>query len=247
MHNKFLICGLKLLILLGFSVFIDQLCCNNMDTAATIQQLSLKIQELEKVIGNLLSVIEKQSVEITDLKAELAIYKNKKNSGNSHIPPSQDAGRPAKNQSLRVKSGKKPGGQFGHSGTTLACSGPADITCDHFAGYCSRCGSDLSGQPAELLEQRQVIDLPVIKALRTAHNIYRKTCSCGHCNDALSATAVGAKITLPAAGPAPVLFPALSAPLDQFPPRRVVRVDHDWLPPPGASRTLLALACAFRH
>jgi len=70
---------------------------------------------------------------------------------------------------------------------------------------------------------------------------------CGHCNDALSATAVGAKITLPAAGPAPVLFPALSASLDQFPTRRVVRVDHDWLPPPGASRTLLALACAFRH
>jgi len=36
---------------------------------------------------------------------------DKKNSNNSSIPPSKDENRPKKNQSLRIISGKKSGGQ----------------------------------------------------------------------------------------------------------------------------------------
>ena len=45
-------------------------------------------------------------VRIASLEAELAVYKNKKNSGNSHKPPSTDIAAPKRNQSLREQTGK---------------------------------------------------------------------------------------------------------------------------------------------
>ena len=63
---------------------------------------------------------------VASLEAELAIYKNKKNSNNSHIPPSQDQNRVKRNQSLREKTGRAPGGQIGHEGTTLEFNLPID-------------------------------------------------------------------------------------------------------------------------
>ncbi len=60
----------------------------------------------------------KQQLHIESLEQELAVYKNRKNSGNSHIPPSADLGKPKRNQSLREKSDKKAGGQQGHEGST---------------------------------------------------------------------------------------------------------------------------------
>ena len=83
-----------------------------LDTDILLQTLIAKIQEQQKTIEVLVG-------RISLLEAELAIYKNKKNSNNSHIPPSKDENRPKKNQSLRKKSGKKPGGQPGHEGKTL--------------------------------------------------------------------------------------------------------------------------------
>ena len=53
------------------------------------------------------------------LKEKLAKYENPKNSNNSSIPPSKDENRPFKSKSLRKKTGRKPGGQKGHKGTTL--------------------------------------------------------------------------------------------------------------------------------
>ena len=77
-----------------------------MDPKILIETLISKIQSQEKTIDQLVKTI-------TVLEAELAIYKNKKNSNNSHTPPSKDENRPVKNQSLREKTEKKVGGQQG--------------------------------------------------------------------------------------------------------------------------------------
>jgi regulator of replication initiation timing len=72
------------------------------DTEISIATLFIEIKKLNASVAKLVK-------ENDSLKLELAGYKNKKNSGNSHIPPSQDQNRPKKNQSLRTKSGKKSG------------------------------------------------------------------------------------------------------------------------------------------
>ncbi len=117
---------------------------------------------------------------VTALEAQLAIYKNKKNSTNSHTPPSKDENPHRKNQSLREKTDKKPGGQPGHEGTTLECSAIIDQTVDHIPNYCHCCGKDLSNVCETVIETRQVIDIPIIQPVCIEHRIYRKICSCGH-------------------------------------------------------------------
>jgi len=57
--------------------------------------------------------------QVNQLTDRLAQYENPKNSKNSSKPPSSDFPKLPKTQSLRESSGKKPGGQFGHEGTTL--------------------------------------------------------------------------------------------------------------------------------
>ena len=143
--------------------------------------------DIRNLIKSFLELIRKQEKTIddltkknTDLEAQLDIYKNKKNSSNSSIPPSKDQNRPKKNQSLREKSGKKPGGQQGHEGKTLLCSETIDEIVEHRADYCNCCGNDLRNFPETLIESRQIIDIPVIKPVCIEHRIYRKTCNCGH-------------------------------------------------------------------
>ena len=122
-------------------------------------------------------------IENASLKSALDVYRNKKNSSNSHTPPSRDENRPMKNQSLREKSGKKAGGQQGHEGKTLECSAAIDAIVEHKPGYCNYCGGNLTGVPEVLIDTRRVIDIPVIKPVCTEHRIYRKTCRCGHTMD----------------------------------------------------------------
>jgi len=144
-----------------------------LDTKILIETLIAKVEELQ----NINRVLMKR---IAILEAELAIYKNQKNSRNSSVPPSKDENRPLKNQSLRTKSSKKAGGQPGHEGRTLQCSGVVDSIVDHAPEFCNCCGKDLSDAPETLIESRQFIDIPVIKPVCIEHRVYRKTCTCGH-------------------------------------------------------------------
>jgi len=140
-----------------------------------------------ETIKVLTALVEKQAVQITalivrveSLEQELSFYKNRKDSGNSHTPPSVDLGKPKRNQSLREKSGKKAGGQQGHEGSTLAFSAIPDEIIVHAPQYCHRCGDALTDIPAIALSKRQVIDIPKPVATCTEHQIFSKTCSCGH-------------------------------------------------------------------
>lgn len=159
----------------------------NLEQEKTIDSL---VKRTESLIISNDSLIKR----VTDLEAELAVYKNKKNSNNSHTPPSKDENRPQKNQSLREKTDKKVGGQQGHEGKTLECSPLIDEVVDHIPNYCNCCGQDLSDVPESIIDTRQVIDIPVIKPVCVEHRIYRKICSCGHCMDSNFPAYLTAKI-----------------------------------------------------
>jgi transposase len=111
---------------------------------------------------------------IAELEARL-----KQNSRNSSKPPSSEGlGKPAP-RTLRKKSGRRPGGQAGHEGTTLAQVARPDREVRHEPGCCGRCGAGLAGRPVTGVERRQVFDLPV-RAEVTEHQLIERECACGH-------------------------------------------------------------------
>ena len=158
-----------------------------LDTKIIIETLLAKINQQQQAIDVLIK-------KVNSLEAALAVYKNKKNSNNSHTPPSKDENRPARNQSLREKTDNKVGGQPGHEGKTLRCAAFIDEAVDYLPNYCNCCGKDLTGIPESLMEARQVIDIPIIKPVCTAHRIYAKTCTCGHRMESAFPAGVAAKV-----------------------------------------------------
>ena len=102
-------------------------------------------------------------------------------SRNSSVPPSADglAKPPPRSRSLRKKSGRKPGGQDGHPGQTLAQVAKADREERHEPGWCSRCGAGLAGRPVTWIERRQVFDLPPVTVKVTEHQLIERECGCG--------------------------------------------------------------------
>src|SRR3954452_344383 len=62
-------------------------------------------------------------------------------SSNSGKPPSSDGlKKPPRTTSLREPSGRKPGGQKGHPGTTLRRTEHPDAVIDHYPPSCAACG-----------------------------------------------------------------------------------------------------------
>lgn len=141
------------------------------------------IQQLGQLAKEQGLLIKQLQDEIVELKAEVQLLKRPKNSNTSSIPPSKDENR--KTRGLREKTGKKPGGQDGHKGTTLKMSGLPDEVVVHSPGFCQNCSKDISTIPGELRQKRQVVDLPVARPLYTEHQCYNKACTCGHVNKSM--------------------------------------------------------------
>jgi transposase len=135
-----------------------------------------------EIIAELEARITLQEKRIIELERRL-----NKNSSNSSKPPSSDGlKRPNRDQSLRARNtGRKPGGQPGHSGQTLQATESPDITVNLPLGSCPECGGDLADQPTQSEEKRQVFDLPDIRMLVTEYLAERKRCP--HCGALVSA------------------------------------------------------------
>lgn len=113
-------------------------------------------------------------------RTNLLEVQNNKNSTNSSKPPSSD-GYKKPTPNLRIKSGKKSGGQPGHQGKTLEMRVDCDKTEDHSPPECSQCGHDLNEVKPIKTDEAQVHDLPPLKLMITAHVRHHKICpNCQH-------------------------------------------------------------------
>ncbi len=125
-----------------------------------------KYKALEKKVELLLRLLEKKDI--------------KKDSHNSHNSPSQDKHRPKRNQSLRKKSNRKPGGQIGHKGNTLEININPDKIELLRSNFCQSCGSDLRKLEHALVSKRQEVIIPPIEPKFIEYQQYGCLCGCGH-------------------------------------------------------------------
>ena len=146
---------------------------STMDKDKRINELESQLREIQFIVIELIAI----NKSLTD---RLAKYENPKNSSNSSIPPSKAENRPFKSKSLREVSGKKPGGQPGHEGKTLEMTSAPDVIMEHNPLYCNQCGLDMHHLPSEMVERRQVVEIPPIKPVYIEHQVFTRTCTCGH-------------------------------------------------------------------
>ena len=129
------------------------------------------IRELWSLVQTMAARIEALSEEVEELKGRLV-----KDSHNSSKPPSSDGLR--KPKSLRKVSGRKPGGQAGHRGSTLRQVAKPDHVVEHVpASTCGACGLALAS--GTVVETRQVMDLPPLAVEVTEHRCLAVACACG--------------------------------------------------------------------
>jgi transposase len=137
--------------------------------ARQVRRLELEVRELNREL--------KEARKETRLAREAHLAHLMKDSHNSSIPPSAD--RRKRTRSLRERSGRRPGGQVGHPGTTLEFVEQPDRLVIHSPQSCFLCGSSLAGVEAARTERRQIHDLPMPKIEVTEHQV--TTIICGRC------------------------------------------------------------------
>jgi transposase len=130
--------------------------------------------ELAALVAELGAALAQAHERIAELEAQLG-----KNSRNSSKPPSADGLAKPAPKSLRRRSGRRPGGQKGHPGSTLQMVAEPDEVVAHEPAACRGCGADLAGCPQTGLERRQRFDIPPITVTVTEHQLIERRCGCG--------------------------------------------------------------------
>jgi len=161
-------------------VFIYMSMATGMDMLDTLTRRLQEIEAFQAILAAENSRLQKEN-EI--LRAENAELRRRldKDSSNSSKPSSSDPPWKKKARSLRERSGRKPGGQPGHNGTTLRRVEKPDHVRHHAAEACLHCLRSLGrakevGEP----ESRQVFDLPENIRLEVTDNIGHSL-ECPHC------------------------------------------------------------------
>ena len=152
--------------------------------------------ELLELVAGLQLALEEMRADNERLRLRVAELEARVNSNsrNSSKPPSMDGlGRPAP-KSLRKKSGRKPGGQAGHPGSTLLQVAAPDEIVVHEPDCCSGCGAHASAGRRVGVERRQVFDLPPGLVRVTEHQLVTRRCGCGTQTTGLAPDRVSAPV-----------------------------------------------------
>jgi len=102
-----------------------------------------------------------------------------RDSHNSSLPPSSDLPwqKVTRTRSLRKKTGKKVGGQFGHQGVTLRQVAQPDQIIIHTPEVCTHCGAHLERSQAQAFIRRQVFDIREGRVQVTEHRAEAQRCA----------------------------------------------------------------------
>jgi transposase len=133
------------------------------------------IESLQAIIQQLLEENERLKAENAELRRRLGL-----DSTNSHKPPSSDGYQKKTVKPGLPKEGKRAnGGQEGHKGNTLKRVAQPDHVQIHLPGQCQCCGRQFTPDEAhEVIQSRQVFDLPEPKLDVTEHRLGQIAC-CG--------------------------------------------------------------------
>jgi transposase len=142
--------------------------------AALAVSLRAELAESRAALTLALGELAEARERIAELEARL-----RQTPRNSSRPPSGEGLAKPQPRSLRKKAGRRPGGQPGHEGGTLAQVARPDREVRHEPGCCVRCGAGLAGRPVTWVERRQVFDLPPVKVKVTEHQLIERECGCG--------------------------------------------------------------------
>jgi transposase len=135
-----------------------------------ITQLEAENAAKDRQIAQLREQVASLEAQVQHLLGRLA-----KDSHNSSKPPSSD-GLSRRPRSQRVQSERKSGGQPGHPGHTLAQVAVPDVQVLHRPAACSACQYLLEGVAGQVVERRQVQDLPALKLVVTEHQVEAVRC-----------------------------------------------------------------------
>jgi transposase len=144
--------------------------------AALLASPRAELAESQAALTRALAELAEARERIAELEARL-----RKTPRNSSEPPSSEGldKPPPKPRSLRKKSGRRPGGQDGHAGTTLAQAARPDREVRHEPACRGSCGAGLAGRPVTGVERRQVFDLPEVTIKVTEHQLIERERGCG--------------------------------------------------------------------
>lgn len=148
------------------------------------------IAGLKALVEQLLQKIDWLENENAELRRRLGL-----NSGNSNKPPSSDGCRKKTVRPGLPKEKKGAnGGQRGHAGNTLKRTELPDYVELHLPSQCSCCGRMFGADDVfEVIQGRQVFDLPDPKLEVTEHQIGQISC-CGISHDGEYPAAVTASV-----------------------------------------------------
>ncbi|MDQ2989993.1 MAG: IS66 family transposase [Pseudomonadota bacterium] len=148
----------------------------------------LSAADKDALIRALFAQLTTLSAQVTELQGRLAL-----NSSNSSRPPSSDGLAKPAPKSLRVAGQKPNGGQKGHSGHTLkSVTQPEHIQTHKPPSHCDVCARPLT--VGQVLESRQVFDIPPVRYEVTEHQVLGARCSCGKLHSGAFPPAVTASV-----------------------------------------------------